>query len=96
MLVVLPPAEVHAQAAEKYYGGSGDGFTVLESVETKLFGIAVPGDTNWDGQLNATDITYIEHVVAMDSGYETTGGCDANEDSSVNALDITKTKLLVP
>ena len=80
----------------RYTGGSGDGFDTLESDEIKLFGIAVPGDTNWDGQLDATDITYIEHVVVMDAGYPETAGCDANEDGNVNALDITKTELLVP
>jgi len=78
----------------RYAGGSGDGFTVLESDETKMFGIAVPGDCNLDGQINAADITYIEHVVAMDAGYPETAGCDANEDSNVNALDITKIEIL--
>ena len=53
------------------------------------------GDADNDGDVDAADITYIEHLVAMDAGYSVYPGTDANQDGNVNALDITKTELLV-
>ena len=83
-------------AAEKNYSGSGDGFSVLESSEMFLYGSVLAGDANEDGFVNAADIPYVEHVVALDPGYPENAGCDANVDNNVNALDITKIELLVP
>ncbi len=50
--------------------------------------LAIKGDANGDGRLNAQDITKLERImVALDPFY---AGADANLDSNLNALDITK------
>ena len=57
--------------------------------------VNAPGDPNGDGVIDASDITYIEHIVAADPNYALNNGCDANEDGKVNALDIIMIELMV-
>lgn len=55
--------------------------------------VALPGDANGDGVINALDITKVERII-LGLDPETTGA-DANCDGSINALDITKIELII-
>ena len=55
--------------------------------------IYVAGDINGDLALDATDITAIELIVALVNPQTFTS--DASDDGNINAMDITKTELLV-
>jgi len=53
----------------------------------------ISGDANYDGQVNAQDITAVERIIAgLDAQ---TPGADANQDGNINALDITKVERLI-
>ena len=74
----LPQTTIYAS------GNVAGSFTMLNA----------PGDPSGDGVIDASDITYIEHIVVSDSEYALNNGCDANEDGKVNALDITMIELM--
>lgn len=45
-----------------------------------------PGDSNEDGNINAGDLTHVEHVIL--GTFNATNGSDANLDTAVNATDL--------
>ncbi len=63
--------------------------------EVDYITIYVAGDINGGLDLGATDVTKIELIVAFAAGHPETFTSDANDDGNVNALDITKTEILV-
>ncbi|MFH1032028.1 MAG: PKD domain-containing protein, partial [Chloroflexota bacterium] len=68
--------------------GNTSGATVL----VKVYKV---GDATRDNQVNISDITYIEHIIMEDSGYDETTWADANQDGYWNALDITAVELII-
>ena len=68
--------------------------TVNESIGViDSYQIAIPGDANGDGYVDAIDITKVERIIAaLDTQ---TPGSDANGDGNVNALDITKVERII-
>lgn len=53
------------------------------------------GDANSNGTVDALDITYIEHIIMADTGYDYTTWGDAKPDGAVNALDITALEIII-
>ena len=55
--------------------------------------VALPGDANGDGVVDALDITKVERIiVGLDAE---TPGADANQDGVINCLDITKIERII-
>jgi PKD repeat protein len=53
------------------------------------------GDADKDGKILANDVTYVEHIIMEDPGYDATSWADATGDGNWNALDITEIELNV-
>jgi hypothetical protein len=63
---------------------------VSDAVDVTL---ALWGDVNGDGIINALDITTVERIIAgLDAPI---ASADVNQDGTINVLDITKIEMLI-
>lgn len=69
----------------------------LGNIDTDTIDIIVYqlGDANEDGDVTVNDITYIEHIIMEESGYEQTPWADVNNDDQWNVLDITAIEIII-
>lgn len=71
---------------------------LAKEISAALFGdfvevLAIRGDANGDGKVNALDITYMERIIAgLDPPFH---GADANQDCNLNVVDVTKIERII-